>query len=587
MPMSIWGPVDSAFTAATETPSENTSRSGAVNNTIDSPRHFKQCSVTETPLVVIMGDSIATDTPTTTFDETDSLWGQLQRAIVRSNPSLTFTFENRAIGGSTWTNANPSTLLNTTGLTLPSWAGAGTDSWLTIVEAMTPDMLILAWGMNDRENFVTAQFRAVVQEILSWTKVPDIVFINTMVPNRYSSDATISSDVSQNGRLFNAHYIRTWAAYNGFPCIDLNRQYCKIVQGFDPRSTYFTGTASATSQIIPYTAPETQQDFGIEIVTTASAALWSGKRIKLTTSYQGPNGGSWLELYDDAGFLAVEFVAIDDGPGRYLQYTSAVVTPTAGSINIKIFIKDDWVRITLGTSVVFEGLIYRHGGTYSPILSVTSGTVGPWNIRTWIAIWVPNNPALNDYELWGSTDTSASVEGGNDLNHPTSKGAAFIYRDLFDAQDWRIPVAIIGNTLYPLSTERKIGIGTTAPKGFLHITKTAATAFNPDGNANNLVIEDATQPGMTFGMNAGGAVRIRFGTPASPDHAGITWVESTNEFTVRTADLSGFVVIPPGVDTLAGIQCLVNIAGVTTLRQVSVGAADSGGVGFRLLRVPN
>lgn len=43
----------------------------------------------------------------------------------------------------------------------------------------------------------------------------------------------------------------------------------------------------------------------------------------------------------------------------------------------------------------------------------------------------------------------------------------------------------------------------------------------------------------------------------------------------------------PALDNEAGLLLQVRVSGVTTTRQVTVGAADSGGTGFRILRVPN
>ena len=254
---------------------------------------------------------------------------------------------------------------------------------------------------------------------------------------------------------------------------------------------------------------------------------------------------------------------------------------------LSVFVKDDWASIKLNGLSVYEGILYRHGGAFSPVVSVTSGTVGPWNIRTWEADWVQSTPALTDYEMWGSTSIANSIEGGNNLNHPTSKGAAYVYRDLFDAQDWRIPVLTVGNTNYPNTTERKIGIGTDVPKGFLHVTKAAATSYLPSGNANNLVLEDSSAPGLSFGMASGGAARINFGVPGTPDQGAITWNASNNQLILRTNSTTGFMVYPPASDGFAGVQCLVRLAGVTSLQQVYVGAADSGGTGFRMLRIAN
>jgi len=60
----------------------------------------------------------------------------------------------------------------------------------------------------------------------------------------------------------------------------------------------------------------------------------------------------------------------------------------------------------------------------------------------------------------------------------------------------------------------------------------------------------------------------------------VDWLRSSvNQAAAMTAD--------PTVDGSVGLLLSVQDAGVITVQQVSVGAADSGGVGFRLLRIPN
>jgi len=559
-----------------------------VTGTIDVARHFRQSSLTENPVVAIIGDSISTDEPTRSFDESESMWGQLQRQLTEANRSLDFTFYNRAIGGSTYTSANPSTNLSATGLTLPDWAGAGSSPWLEYVEALAPDILFVSWGMNDRQNFVTAQHRAVVNAIKSWDKVPDLVFVTPMVPSRFTDNNDISGDEAQNGRLFNAHYIRSWALYNQHAFVDLNRQFCQAVQGFDSRQTVMRRASASTPKTIPHTGAETDQDFGFNINTIASSTLWAGKRITISTSYEGPNSGSSLEIYDNGGTLSVQFVAIDDGPGRYLTVDSAVTTPTSGEMNLSVFIKDTWASIKLDGESIYEGLFYRHGGRFQPVIDVTSGSVGPFNIEYWNATFASYKPVITDYQMWGSPDVGNDVEGGNDLNHPTSLGAATIYRPILENQNWVIPVAVVGTGLYPQTTERKLGVGTVIPKGIISSEKNPISGgYSPNATANNLVLTDENSAGMSFGVGDTGVCRIEMGIDTEPNRGGMSYILSSDILSLKAGNTDAVKVLVPTVSNTLGLQVLHNDGTTTQLKQVSVGAPDSGGVGFRSLRIIN
>lgn len=403
-------------------------------------RHLRAFSTASAPVVVIAGDSIATDTPTTTADEIDSLWGSLQRALVSASPSTTITFYNRAIGGATWTNLNAATLAST-GLTLPSWAtgDAGAQPWLDYIEALAPDLIFLALGMNDRQNLDTAQIRSVLTTILAWSKVPDIVFITPMVPSRMTADANLSSFDAQNGRHFVAGYLRSRARYSGYGLLDLHRQYCITREGFDPDASSFLRGHSSTNFSLPRTSSTYCQDFVFKFQFTATAGFWTGRRLRVDLSPRYANSESWVEIYNDAGNMACEFVEIDDGPGRYLQVTSAIATDTSGTRTITVGLKGSEIRIEYEGSVIYAGKVRRHGGLFQPHVEWTDASTTALSIEFWYGVFARYMPQLTDAEMWGD----GSVVSGNDQNHPTSLGAALVYSQAIDAQDLRRMAGVV------------------------------------------------------------------------------------------------------------------------------------------------
>ena len=403
-------------------------------------RHLRAFSTAAAPVVVIAGDSIATDTPTTTADEIDSLWGSLQRALVSQSPSTTITFYNRAIGAATWTSLNAATLAST-GLTLPSWAtgDAGAQPWLDYIETLAPDLVFLAFGMNDRENFGTQQVRAALATINAWAKVPDIVFITPMVPSRMTANSNLSSFDAQNGRHFVAGYLRSKARYDGYGLIDLHRQYCITREGFDPDASSFLRSHVSTSFSLPKTETTYCQDFVFKFQFSATAGFWTGRRLRVDLSPRYANSESWVEIYDNAGNMACEFVEIDDGPGRYLQVTSAIATDTSGTRTITVGLKGSEIRIEYEGSVIYAGKVRRHGGLFQPRVEWTDASSTALSIEFWYGVFARYMPQLTDAEMWGD----GTVVSGNDQNHPTSLGAALVYSQTIDAQDLRRMAGVV------------------------------------------------------------------------------------------------------------------------------------------------
>lgn len=551
--------------------------------------HFRQAATVSNPKIVIMGDSISTPAPSYTADQTDSMWGQIKRAFTEANPHLTPQFVNMAWGTRTWTNPLQTVASQiAAGAPVPGFAyGDGSGTWLSYVQAQQPDILILAFGMNDRQNFVAAQARGVIDNIRTWAKVPDLMMVTPMVPNRLSADTDMSSEEAQQGRYYNAHWTRSWALYNRVALLDLNRQYARVVQGIDPRNTFLTLDGPASTQPLPYTFPNAvDQDFGIEIVSGNRFPITSG--MKLTTSLAGPNSYSDLRIAQSGGNVLLRFSTVhasDGTPSTPLDIATGVPVPTGG-FTLSIFIKDCWARLVLDGTTLYDGPIVRHGGRFTPVLSYLPGTAASVRVRTWTGRYYRNAPALSDDLMWGWSGANNETIGGNDLNHPTSRGAAYVYRQLIDAEDWTIPSLTMGNTPYVGTMGRNIGIGTARPRGLLHVTKTPIAADPiPTAGANNYVLEDNTAVGQTLMTGPAGICRYLMGTAAMPDASGTTYDVANGVTALRNkgADVARF--IDPVTAGFTTAQLLVNIGGVKSIKQVYVGAAGSGGSGFRSLAV--
>jgi len=181
------------------------------------------------PNVVIMGDSISTDGPNA-LSNADSMVSIITRKIVSDNNGRKITVTNRAIGGQTWLNANT----KPTGF--PLWYEDTSKNWLDYVRNDSPDLLILAFGMNDANGFNAGALHAVVNKINEWDKVPSLLFITNPVPaisTTWCNGSGFYATIYQEGRDWAAGYARSYAKFYGYSILDINRQFCLLRDGRD------------------------------------------------------------------------------------------------------------------------------------------------------------------------------------------------------------------------------------------------------------------------------------------------------------------------------------------------------------------
>jgi len=404
--------------------------------------HLRNASGKAAPVCVLVGDSIATPEPGVTFDDSGSLYGTLRRQIAAQNPTSSPIVYNRSIGGTRWDHLSNNKFpnLNDLPMAIPTWpddpsVDTSTDSWLDTITALSPDVIFFNFGMNDREIFSEVHFQDVLFDMESQLPNTDLVFITNMVPNYYSSSPNRGGDDAQNARLFVAERVRTEATYHGHGVIDVGREQVRKVAGCDPCLTSLGRVADAVSASTPYPIPQDcDRDFGIVATIPLEATTWD-TRIKLTTSMQGDNSESWIEIYEDGGTVQVEFAVLDNTNGRYKTVDSGIPAATSGDLDLSIFLRGGWASVEIDGTLVFDGLIKRHGGTMRPVLSFLDGRSTAITVTAYAGTYQRVAPQMTFTEMFGSPAVSGDVEGGNDENHPTSLGWAAIFGEVFSATD--------------------------------------------------------------------------------------------------------------------------------------------------------
>ena len=94
-----------------------------------------------------------------------------------------------------------------------------------------------------------------------------------------------------------------------------------------------------------------------------------------------------------------------------------------------------------------------------------------------------------------------------------------------------------------------VGIGTTAPKGKLHVLDGAAGTYTPSSESDTLVVESATPGGISLiGTGAGGNSKqsIVFGTPSDANMASIIYDGNSSFLSIGTSTTSNYVRFTSG-----------------------------------------
>lgn len=371
----------------------------------------------------MMGDSISGYTVSGCQPE-DSMWGAICQEVSRVNPGKTCTFYNRGIGGQVWAHAN--NLPNS----FPWWYTNQSKQWLDYVHDLNPDLLFLAFGMNDSNGFDASQMHAVIDKILLWTKVPSIVIVTNPVPSiatTYGGGSGFGDKTSQEGRDYVANYERCVAEFYGYGLLDINRQFNLIRDGRDITNCYGTMLALQSGA---YAVGTECHEYAFE----GGISSWTnGKAIRCTVS---ANGSDYVDITKNGTTLSI----YAQSSGRIPYYTNTYTLPYAniGSIGIRITSTRCVVTVE-GETEVFRFNLLRHGGLFTPRISWNDNqTSGPFATYTLSqSTPEPVNQSLTDEDIFGNPENPSAGNvlpyGGNGVNHYSSLGISHIVRPVVES----------------------------------------------------------------------------------------------------------------------------------------------------------
>ncbi len=144
--------------------------------------------------------------------------------------------------------------------------------------------------------------------------------------------------------------------------------------------------------------------------------------------------------------------------------------------------------------------------------------------------------------------------------------------------------AVATNTRMTIDASGNIGIGTTTPDNLLHVH--SATAGVVSSNAAAIItLEGSTDAAIQFFTGTTGVASLLFGDVNDDNIGIISYAASGNtlNFTNNTVETLRL----DNSSTAADTRLLIFDVDNGQLERVTVGAADSGGTNFKLLRIAN
>ncbi|HEI0101334.1 TPA: hypothetical protein SIE44_004371 [Escherichia coli] len=365
--------------------------------------------------VLLVGDSLSSFYNIDTANITSLFESYLRRKVHETNPSAEFI--NRAIGGMRYYDLGRDEPPARLGDGYP-WFTDRSRRWMSYIEEAKPDVIFIAFGMNDGPgwdvgNFQQPVFYKMVEELRSISSEPELVFCTNILPS--TVNPATATEEQQSGRDAIAGWTRSYAKFAGYSFIDIHRHFKSLRDGVDPCVFSFRRSTISTLVDLPYTYTSKVPCYSVRLTVVDPAVLVNGIQMYLssltnnfvTLSYKSALGKWRLQHYTGTS-LGMTLNVLGDGPAPVVDQ------------EIHMSLNGDVLTVFIGknTKPIFSGNIIRFGGKFTPRI----GGTGQIRVDIMAGLEVPVAASLTDYDIY-----STSIDGGNGLNHPTAKASSRIY----------------------------------------------------------------------------------------------------------------------------------------------------------------
>ncbi|WP_163195552.1 SGNH/GDSL hydrolase family protein [Clostridium thermarum] len=359
--------------------------------------------------VAFWGDSI---TEGSDIEKAESYAELLIKEIQNSLPEVTVEHKNFSLGGrnaflassSQYKATNPET--NATVNFWRSWATVG-KTWKDHVVEYKPDLLILAFGMNDVTNNLSSyNFIRNIDNIIDYVEAnspnTDVVLVSTITP---TVDKTLYKQNNEYTMQI-ARATREYAKLNNIPLIDANRLWTILLKGVDEK-TYTEKEVYGISQI----AATNFYNGELQVSLKEYGDLENSTDILLRGSEA--DGGLLFKFYQKKDKNIITLYSIDNvQQQQHVEFVSV----DARDINT---IKLDGATITINDE---KFILYKH--LRNGFVSFKQNLDNIADISLKYEKPVQMSQVYQEAYMLGYTNWYSS---GNGINHPTALATQLVY----------------------------------------------------------------------------------------------------------------------------------------------------------------
>jgi len=382
----------------------------------------------------------------------DSYANRVYNLIKKTFPNKTINFQNFGLAGKGITDANNSSFIGGTSDTSTtfyrSWSAVG-KSWQQHIKDFAPDLLIVAFGMNDSQNGASCESEAtnlqtLVNYINTWSKVPSVVLVPTILPTTNTALYSQRQDITNAVALATREFARN----NGYTIADANRLFqilrdgqdevirnSTIEYGFSDVANNWSGDTSSftigSDVLIPNADVKGKYVIRNKIIDSGII------EIKVKLHAINLEGASFIKYREsDLGYFTV---VLQDS---YIQLyysdseSSIISVPLSTPLETLTYIKIEYngSKHTIYTgdynnpTKQIEFTTYK--GLHDGKVSIGGNVTIPdyQNIALTFFNKASGNPMYTEVELLGTTSPNDS---GNGVNHPSGLGHAIYYLPSF------------------------------------------------------------------------------------------------------------------------------------------------------------
>jgi|GEM_PF-2173442 len=287
------------------------------------------------------------------------------------------------------------------------WSVQG-QSWKQNVAAYKPDLLFIAFGMNDAYNInlldydYIANLLTMIDYVKTASPGTDIVFVTNILPTENKLLYNQSTEHTQ--QL--ARATREYAKTHDIPLVDANRLWNILLYGKDDDAFYTEETTDINNI-------ENNLIYNGEFQIKLNKNSGLNKDTELAVRTNGSEGGLLFNFNESNDSNSIDFYSMDHGMDKPGVKLGSVKAQDINTIKLQ------------GSIITINGssfILYKHLRDGSVVFPNGKDNISSLKLIDYRSL--AQAPLYNELDMLGNPDGSTS---GNGINHPTAKGMYLSY----------------------------------------------------------------------------------------------------------------------------------------------------------------